>query len=179
MLLALNSQFSQLIQLPSPYEKLTLETLPDGLPDLMESRSLRAFLLNVRNEVYMVRRTLDSSFELLKAASEKLWASQAKATIREKSAPHREQPEEMREEFKRRRQQSRFDGDHRKAAERLESLKFMGFDTDPTPDALRRRYLMMAKSLHPDRPGGDEAAFKLLTIAYGRLGGKQSGNAHG
>jgi hypothetical protein len=172
MLLTLNKEFADLGRLPGNYAGLNFNQLPDGLPDILESRSLRAFLLNVRNEFYAVRKRLDSAYDVLLAASEKFWAEQAKSAAKTRTEVRNDQADDMREEFKRRRQSGREHGIRKGEIERKESLKFMGFEKDPGDGEIRRRYLEMAKSLHPDRQGGDEVAFKTLTVAYSQLSGR-------
>jgi hypothetical protein len=175
MLLTLNKEFGELARLSNQFAGLSLAELPNGLPEILESRSLRAFLLNVRNEFYAVRKRLDSAYETLLAASEKFWAAQEKNALNARTEIRNDQAEDMREEFKRRRQQTRNAGIRKGDIQRQESLKFMGFEEDPSDAELRRRYLEMAKAMHPDRQGGDESAFKMLTVAYGRLSGRTMG----
>jgi hypothetical protein len=75
-LLSFNAELARLCRLGGPFDGLSLERLPDGLPPALESRALRAFLMNVRGEVLGVRERLQACFTQLWEASEKLWAVQ-------------------------------------------------------------------------------------------------------
>ena len=50
-----------------------------------------------------------------------------------------------------------------------EALDVFGFVDYPTHDELRRRYLELAKKLHPDAVGGSDDEFKHLSKAYHHL----------
>lgn len=50
-----------------------------------------------------------------------------------------------------------------------EAYATLGLPTDADKGAVKRAYREKAKDLHPDTPGGDEAAFKNLNAAYERL----------
>lgn len=45
----------------------------------------------------------------------------------------------------------------------------LGVSPDATPDQIKKAYRKRALECHPDRGGGDEAAFKALEAAYGVL----------
>ena len=47
-----------------------------------------------------------------------------------------------------------------------EAYRRLGLDADADPEAVRRAYREKVKSVHPDREGGDEEAFKRVTEAY-------------
>lgn len=158
--------------MPAPFAHLRLDTLPDGMPQDLESRALRAFLINVRGELIATRERLSACYLQLWEASEKLWSAQALAELRKAS----EQPpraraasaaDDVREEFKRRRAHT--DARRMLTPADIDALRFMGFETIPTSNDLRQRYLAMAKRLHPDLQGGSDMQFKNLTRAYERL----------
>lgn len=173
-LLELNAAWAALVVLPSPFALFNLAALPDGLPRTLDSRALRAFLINVRTEVLSTRARLDLCFTDLQRASERFWAYQIEQERRYRgrhggAERPRANPtaDSVREEFKRRRQT---------ASTQLplssvdrQAMRFMGFDDVPTAETLRQRYLGMAKRLHPDREGGNDTAFKMLSSAYSHL----------
>lgn len=190
-LLSYNATHAALCQLPAPFSALRLDKLPDGLPPLLESRSLRAFLLNVKAEVMLTRERLDGCFALLFTASEKLWTLQEEANDKRsaftkkaeqaKASPDADSEfdwhskrartrvaDDLREEFKMRRT--------RAAAyltpNDIDAMRFMGFEELPSSESLRQRYLAMAKKLHPDLQGGSDQAFKTLSGAYAHLLGR-------
>lgn len=172
VLLKLNAQLERVNRLSKPYESLSLDSLPDSLPIDLDTPSLRAFLLNVRNEYQSVKDRLAVCYEQLWHASEKLWEDQKKLLqLRQK----REQSYRERERC---RQNAR--GSHTysesqsgkaglgRGYQEMEALRFLGFNHHPGVEALRRRYIELAKKLHPDH-GGSEDQFKLLSTAYRRL----------
>ncbi len=186
-LLTFNADYKRLVDLPAPFHAFTLETLPDTLPVHLDSRALRAFLLNVRNEVRGARERLDLCFRQLREASERFWAFQLEHGATEPSpqrpfghtgasqhrGPSNPQADSMREEFKRRREkthQSQSQGARAiLSGNDLDALRFLGFEDYPALEALRQRYLQLAKQYHPDRNGGNESAFKRLSSAYAHL----------
>lgn len=167
-LLSLNAELHSLMQLPAPYEHLSLAALPENLPVKLESRALRAFLLNVRNELVTARDRLIDCHGALRKKCEELWAVQATTEPRTQRRRGQTQAhaESVREELRRRRE-SRWRLLLTGADQR--ALKCLGFDELPPADTLRRRYLELAKKLHPDRPGGDDHAFKEIASAYSQL----------
>lgn len=192
-LLQFNADFKRIIELPAPFHDLTLEQLPDVLPPHLDSRALRAFLLNVRNEVMGARERLDACYRQLREACERFWSFQLEheqrarpfgAQTQQQAPPppphqphhHHQQPsrpssynpqaDSMREEFKRRRQTT---GARLLTGADMDALRFMGFEDVPAPEILRQRYLVLAKQYHPDRHGGNENAFKRLSGAYSHL----------
>jgi hypothetical protein len=187
-LLGFNQELARIVQLPEPFAALRLDRLPDGLPAALDSRALRAFLLNVRGEAQATKERLTACYNELAAASERFWAMQ------ERDAPSFGRGDsargnrlggfeglntgvgDMRAEFRRRRaetqRQTQEKGGKILSPRDLEALRFMSFEDYPAPEALRQRYLNMAKTLHPDRAGGDDHSFKELTRAYTHLSDK-------
>ncbi len=180
-LLGFNAELESIASLPAPYAGMTLAELPAGLPPLLESRALRAFLINVRTEVAASRERLEACFKQLWETSEKLWTYQLEDLKRTKRPEPSERPrvynaaaENMREELRRRRTAAQLKPLLTPAD--LDALKFMGFDDLPSADSLRQRYIAMAKRLHPDRQGGNDHAFKILSTAYAQLTGRIEGS---
>lgn len=166
-LLTCRARQAQIARLPTPFAGLRLDELPDGLPPALESRALRAFLLNVRGEMLAVSDRLAACYAQLHATCAKLWDLQAE---QERQTPPRQRPtnhaaSDMRAELRRRRDQRRTF----LAPADIEALRFMGFEEAPSSADLRQRYLEMAKRLHPDRQQGSDAEFKALVNAYNRL----------
>ncbi len=169
-LLSLKWEHELICRLKAPYEQLRLDVLPDHLPEKFESRALRAFLINVRNEISAIRFRLDSCFEQLMATSVRFWdyqnkhASEAEPTIRRpQSNPA---ADSVRAEMRKRRAttQAQF-----LTPVDLNALKFMGFKELPNQVVLRQRYIELAKKLHPDRFGGEDQSFKQLSVSYNHL----------
>jgi len=179
-LLTLNVELERVAQLPAPYEEMRLDQLPDDLLPALESRALRAFLLNVRSEMQAARLRLDACHAQLLEASERLWAYQLEQEraerLRAAPGPKTSGPrvragspaDDLREELKRRRAAT---GQLRAflSPTDVEALQVMGFDELPSVDALRQRYIAMAKRLHPDLQGGSDQGFKRLASAYSHL----------
>jgi hypothetical protein len=136
--------------------KLNLDTLPDGLPEALDSRSMRAFLLNVRTEIWKVRDRIDACYQTLNRGCEKFWVGLAN---RPQTA------DEVRDSFRKRRE-SRL---HTMRAPDRDALAYFGFTDYPDATALRKRYHELAKKLHPDRGSGDAEQFVRLQAAYERL----------
>jgi len=191
-LLQINHDLEAINQLPAPWQELRLDLLPDRLPASLESRALKAFLANVRNEYFGVRERLDACYRQLKEATENLWESQIKAeqekAVRDERLkaeserarrPWNESAGDMREEFRRRRQSAQRERARDARAsfgvaglgKDFEALRLMGFEALPSAETLRQRYLQLAKTHHPDR-GGSEDTFKKLTHAYRQLSEK-------
>lgn len=186
-LLKLNADLEQAVILSQPFEELRLDAMPDGLPSDLESAALRAFLINVRNTIQQNRRRLDDCFRTLWGASEQFWDAQSKVRAK-KSGASSARPtstttsfrdskdsgaprgfrasdgaQEMRDEFRRRRQSRGFVSHSRGMRE---ALTYMGFEEMPTAEILRKRYLTLARKFHPDCEGGSDDAFKNLSKAY-------------
>ncbi len=155
--------------LPAPFEGHALENLPDGLSPILESKALRAFLLNVSSEIKNARAKLDSCYKQLLDASDRLWIYQKEQTKRMHRRGGRsagqERIDDVRAEFKKRRQAAR----PLRNATDLDALEFMGFKEFPSSDELKQRYLKMAKKLHPDAMGGSDDEFKFLTKSFSYL----------
>lgn len=172
-LLTLNRDLEAICSLPEPYGELRLDTLPDGLTISLESRPLRAFLLNVRQEIITTREKIDDCKNRLWAASEPFWETQRKSQAgqRPRGRVYGNGPgaaaDRTREEFRQRR--TRTLRAVFLAPADMQALQFMGFEELPSQTELRQRYLSMAKKLHPDRQGGRDEGFKLLSTAYERL----------
>lgn len=173
-LLAYAEELAAIAKLAGPFEGLDLGELPDGLPPGLESRALRAFLMNVKAEVTANRERLDACYRQLWETSEKFWAHQLEEQKLKRAKEGQERPrvknaaaDAMREELKKRRAADQLKPLLTPAD--LDAMKFMGFDELPTTEMLRHRYLAMAKRLHPDRQGGSDYAFKILSTAYAHL----------
>lgn len=176
-LLCLNRDHEAICSLPEPYNHLRLDTLPDGLSDILESRPLRAFLLNVRQEIQNARVKLDDCYNRLLSSSESFWEEQKKRSTRQKEGSRT---------FKRSgaEDKGRNTGDQNQRRNRrenrsiflapadYEALSYMGFTELPSHSELRSRYITLAKKLHPDRQAGKDEGFKLLSCAYERLLGR-------
>ncbi len=174
MLLSLNAELEAAVKLPAPFEGLRLDVLPEGLPQKLESKLLKSFLLNVKREVLSTRKLLDECFERLWKVSESLWLHQKRADREVKKT--QETADSVRQEFKKRRRAGAYQfrhGGHSGTISSpmfdLDALQFMGFNEYPSIETLRQRYLLMAKKLHPDRDGGSEEAFKMLNKVYRHL----------
>jgi hypothetical protein len=172
-LLVLNYEWGKLGDL-SDYPRL--ERLPEDLPASLESRALKAFLLNVKAEYLSVYERLKSIYQALLDASEVFWrAAPIPAAQRTRSHQGRDDAsyqtaETMRAEFRRRRAQTpTIKRPAGKTSQDLEALRFMGFDEFPDHEVLKQRYHALALEMHPDRDGGNESRFKLLTKSYKHL----------
>jgi DnaJ domain len=172
-LLTLNSELEGICTLPEPYSGFRLDILPDGLTLPLESRPLRAFLLNVRQEIISVREKLDDCKKRLWAASEPFWEAQKKSQASQRfrsrvyGSGGAASAERAREEFRQRR--TRTLRAVFLAPADMQAMQFMGFEELPSQTELRQRYLTMAKKLHPDRQDGRDENFKILSSAYERL----------
>lgn len=171
ILLSLRAKLEAVATLGPKFRGLRLDQLPDELPTDLESRSLRAFLLNVRNEFRVVRDRLNVCFDQLWSASDKFWAAQLAQVEKQKQA-QKKQAQTGTDEPRAQRAGGRSQThkvDFGLGFADVEALRFMGFQQKPTKDILRTRYLELAKKMHPDRTGGNEESFKLLNKAYNRL----------
>lgn len=173
-LLGYAEDLAAICKLAGPFEGLDLAELPDNLPPGLESRALRAFLINVRTEVLASRERLEACYKQLWETSEKLWTHQLEELKQKRAKEGQERPrvknsaaDSMREELKKRRAEGTLKPLLTPAD--LDAMKFMGFEELPTNEMLRHRYLAMAKRLHPDRQGGSDYAFKILSTAYAHL----------
>ncbi len=149
--------------------------LPERLPVGLESRSLRAFLTNVRAEILSLQNRLGDCYKVLLDASERYWqfhdsesaahASAHKKTVKDWSDLP---PPDYKGAFNTQRTPTTALPKFKNAAD-LEALKFMGFGDFPDAEALKQRYHALALKMHPDRPSGNEQRFKLLNKCYKHL----------
>lgn len=177
MLLQLNQELFQLNRFPAPFEHLNLELLPEKLPDHLASQEIKRFLFNVKKEYLAVRRRLDRCYERFWELSLAFWRYYTFVNKREherESIPN-EVADRMREKFKQRREQNRQQQSQmrRTLSPEQEYLKFMGFHHAPCRQDLKKRYILMAKQMHPDK-GGDALTFQQLTEAFKHLDEKYS-----
>ena len=166
-LLTLNFELETINKFSLSWPGLT--ELPEKLPVALESRALRAFLLNVKGELLSHRERLMRCFISLREASERFWQFHATEAAQRKDSPRFTGADELRGEFSRRRNSTRQGGERLKTSADLEALRFMGFAEVPKHDELKQRYHSLAREMHPDRPGGNEQKFKLLTKSYRHL----------
>jgi hypothetical protein len=153
-----------------------IERMPDELPKDLEGRSIRAFLNNVRAEYLSVQSRLVNVYDLLLEASERFWAAAPRGNrvTRDRADDYdgHRAAESMRDGFRKRRAESPTPTIKRpigKSAQDFEALKFMGFEDFPSSEDLKQRYHNMALRLHPDREGGSDVKFKLLSKSYKHL----------
>jgi hypothetical protein len=154
-----------------------LTELNDDLPPQLESANLRAFLLQTQVRLLDLRVRLDNCFSELWRASEKFWAYQEKTgglgqdRYREANdKSHQQRAEEVRQSFRDRRAKA---ASSFQKAER-DALSFMGFHAMPDTCGLKRRYIELAKKLHPDCNGGEDSGFKKLNAVYRQLSNRQT-----
>ena len=151
-----------------------LDKLPEELPPEFESRSLRAFLVNVKAEYMTAAQRLDDCYDSLFRASARFWLAMT-SSMRNEAVYDDEQydghrtAEKLRQEFRSRRGSPTLKRPMGKSTQDIEALSFMGFDDFPELEALRQRYHSLARDMHPDREGGSEARFKLLAKCYRHL----------
>jgi hypothetical protein len=169
ILLTLNYELERLGDLG---EWPRIETLPEALPVDFESRSLRAFLSNVKAEYMTAREYLKHSHMILLEASERFWAGAPRPKIpagRDDAYEGQTEAENLRQGFRDRRATPTIKRPMGKSLMDVESLKFMGFEDFPTSEHLKQRYHSLAMDMHPDRLGGNEARFKQLAKCYKHL----------
>lgn len=164
VLLSLNFELETLDRFSPHFSRLS--ELPETLPPTLESRSLRAFLVNVRAEIVSHRARLTQCYHQLYEASERFWLYHASASSR-KFDDDDNPAHQFRSSFKQRR--STTPRPSLKTASDLEALKFMGFVDYPSGEDLKQRYHSLAMEMHPDRPSGNEQRFKLLNRSYKHL----------
>ncbi|MBF0442045.1 MAG: J domain-containing protein [Oligoflexales bacterium] len=176
-LLSLNREWGQINSLKNLDQPLKLEELPETLPDEYCSPSLISFLINVKSLLLSARSDLDRCYEMLLGASRKFWEFQ-EALIRKKDIyeayassqrkSKNSRAEELRSQFRERRK-AKQETTQAIPQNDLEALRFMEFDTYPDKSELRKKYLTLARKLHPDCQGGNEEDFKTLTRHYSHL----------
>jgi len=169
-LLELNANLEGVICLPAPFDTLRLDEMPASLPPDLASRALMAFLLNVRHEIIAARDRLNACYAQLHATSSKLWQVQREQRTPPRSGARHQAAADLRAEFRRRRSVA---PRPLLSAADTQALEFMGFDEYPSEGALRQRYLMMARKLHPDLQGGSDVDFKTLAGAYAQLSARR------
>jgi hypothetical protein len=165
-LLELNARLEEVVCLPAPFATLRLDEMPATLPPDLASRALNAFLLNVRNEIVAAQERLTACYSQLHETSAKLWHLQREQLKAPRSGARHQAAEELRAEFRRRRNVT---PRPLLSAADARALEFMGFDELPPAEVLRQRYLQLARKLHPDLQGGSDLGFKTLASAYAQL----------
>ena len=169
ILLALNFELERLGDLG---EWGRLEACPEWLPKEFDSRALTAFLTNVKLEYLSARAVLNRCQSILLEASERFWSTAPRQRIfrsGDESYDGQSQAESMRQDFRRRRATADGKRSVMKSALDLQALKLMGFDDFPAAEDLKQRYHALALEMHPDRQGGNEARFKMLSKCYRHL----------
>lgn len=149
-----------------------LESFPDSLPKEFDSRALTAFLNNVKLEYLSTRAVLNRCQILLLEASERFWSTAPRLRAARdggESYDGQSQAERMRQDFRSRRATADGKKTVLKSSLDIQALKLMGFDDFPTVAELRQRYHALALEMHPDRQGGNEARFKMLSKCYRHL----------
>lgn len=164
VLLSLNFELERIETLETGFPKLS--ELPIMLPAHLESRSLRAFLTNVRAEILSHRSRLADCYKMLLDASDRYWRFHATTASQKttKSAGPNHEKAPLRDRRSPTTPRNRF-----KNSSDIEALKFMGFADYPKSDDLKQRYHSLALTMHPDRPTGNEQRFKMLTKSYKHL----------
>ncbi len=175
ILLAKREELSRLTAFEHPFDGLKLENLPEELPSDFESRSLRAFLINVRNEYLSIVDRLQLCYDQLWSASERLWRYQETLIRQSDSDRSRKQRTSRQQQGTNGAQRKPFSRELGTAYADILAMRYMGFDEKPDDEGLKKRYREMAKKYHPDREGGSEERFKKLTEAYRRLSAKRAG----
>lgn len=174
ILLDLNRNLEAAAVLPEKFDSLRLDDLPQALPEVLQSPSIEAFLSNVKQEYLTTRLQLDQCFKELFSNCERLWAWQIKQSRDDRSRDaqfkSQKRASDMRQEFRQRRQAAH--SIRLLTPQERQALKVFGFSDMPAADLLKSRYKELARKMHPDRAGGDEQAFKLLTCAYDLLSSK-------
>lgn len=149
---------------------LYLHDLPNNLPQELDSPSLRAFLLNVKLGIVGLRESLDRSFSRLLKASQEFWqyleTQQRKRDNLRQGAGSKGfygSAEDIRDRYRKRREKL---SEARSSSMTFKALRFMNFSHVPDNVLLKKRYLQLARKLHPDCEGGNEEDFKTLTKYY-------------
>jgi hypothetical protein len=158
ILLTLNFELERASQFGRPFGSVL--TLGDQLPEELKSRSLLAFLSNVRAEVLSLQNRLGQCYKEMLDASERFWLVCMHETAQRDGRAHRH----AKNQFDRLTVKPMI-----KAGPDFEALRFFGFDNFPDGEELKRRYHSLALRFHPDREGGSEHKFKLLAKHYRHL----------
>ncbi|MBC7662052.1 MAG: hypothetical protein H7249_20345 [Chitinophagaceae bacterium] len=157
-LLALNKKLHQLNHLSAPFHDITIDEMPDAIPDELSSPALNAFVTQLCQRLKACQRDLEACYSFLWARSESFlfalhvqyMGGRGKESRADKNAP------------------PPLPHNGRKLSPLEEALRFMNFSRLPNFADLRARYRVMAQALHPDR-GGNEDHFKLLSLHYQAL----------
>lgn len=163
-LIQLHAHWHELMDLQVHERELRLDHLPDDLPAPLESRLLRAFLVNVRSEALNTKHMLGQLYEKLLSACDSLWAAQKEKHATKSSNPYHTTAERVRAEMRERRQSAK--AKPIISINEMQALRFMGFGELPDETLLKKRYKELAMRMHPDTSGGSEESFKMLTKAY-------------
>jgi hypothetical protein len=176
-LLALNSQWDKINAIEFDDNTYKLSTNPEELPETLRSPIFLGFMRNVQKRLNEAHLHLERLFERLMTRSEQLWEYQENRLKRQSSDLNKDSSSEaagqrqhfgaakkMREEFRKRRQAQR--PAQQINATLRSALKFMGFEKMPEPEGLKRKYRIMARTLHPDCNNGEDSEFKRLTESY-------------
>lgn len=161
-LLRLNYALADMSKFGPPLAPLRLDQLPEALPPGLASAALQHFFKQLKHSLAAAEVELQGCFQKLWLASEEFWKSEKPPA----PEPERSQAETLRGDFRARRQSL---PPRPLLAADLQALALMQLSTLPTAAELRGRYLQMARRHHPDRPEGDEEAFKALAKAYAHL----------
>ncbi len=177
-LLQINKKYGQLNQLPHPFSDLSLEELPEALPDDIASPTLLQYATQLSQRMKACQKDLEGCFQTLWSRSESflyaLHLQHLSAKARQQQGRSEDKRDDTRQgwwDARRRWSEKENDKDKseappRKLSQALEdALRFMNFGSLPDFGNLRQRYRVMAHTLHPDR-GGNEDKFKLLTQHY-------------
>ncbi len=167
-LLKLNAQLDSYCEVNLGSSSFRLDQIPDQFESILESRPLRAFLLNVQGEILSLRTQLDQAYERLLESSQGLWKYQrGKLQSKSQSYPGAKRQngfDPSSESHTRPPPQTNVSSPL--SSRQQASLQFMGFDEFPDQQGLRRRYLELAKKLHPDVINGQDEEFKVLLESY-------------
>jgi len=167
-LFALNHEFDTRMKFAEPFSGMRLDTLPEKLPEDLSTPILRGYLTNVRANIAEVRQILDGVFGRIFLASEKMWLHQRKLAKSETQPAGPQQWAEakrIRDDLRARREAQRTT--FRYSSTISAALDALRLDRMPADEhELRRRYLELARELHPDRNEGRDDEFKKVAQAY-------------
>jgi hypothetical protein len=143
-LLGLNRNLARINQLSPPFADLSLDELPEALPDELYSPALHRLCQALAHRMRQSQEELGECYRSLWSHSESFLYSQHLQFMARRA---REQ-----------RTPSMTPGLE-------EALRFMNFRSLPDRTTLRQRYRVLAQTYHPDR-GGTKEKFQLLTRHY-------------